>query len=142
MSLKLKGDAQVIRVLTVVAPREAINLNRSTVHGIAGLVRDGIKAVAPDDPYTTRGDIVRSVKAKRERSPKLRPVSSVRIKTTRNGKVTAPYWFYQERGTIKMPARPFVKPLAEKTRPRLPALYRAQFGKKLEARLARLRRRS
>lgn len=141
MSLKLLNADEVIRTLTVVTEREALNLNRATVHGIAGLVRDGIKAVAPDNPYTTRGDIVRSTKTKRERPPaKGIARSTVRIQTMRGGKRTAPYWIFIERGTVKMPARPFIGPTAEKTRPRLPLLYRQQFGAKLEARLRRLRK--
>ncbi|WP_424974263.1 HK97-gp10 family putative phage morphogenesis protein [Dinoroseobacter sp. S124A] len=140
MSIRIKNDRDVMAVLLTVAPREASNLNRTTVHGIAGDVRDGIKAVAPDNPYTTRGDIVRSTKAKRERGSRYYAKSSVRIETKRGGKKTAPYWTFIENGTVKMRARPFVRPLVEKTRPRLPMLYRKQFGLKLAARLARVSR--
>lgn len=128
--IKIENDKDVIDVLQSVTPRVAKNLVRATVHGVAGEVRDEIKRVAPDDPATRKGDIVRTTKAKRlrQRAPWLFE-SSVRI--------GAFYWRFHEYGTQKLSERPFVLPSAERVRGDLVPTFRKQFGKKLEATLKR-----
>jgi len=129
VTIEIKNGAQVKHVLETVTPRVAKNLSRSTVHGVAGEVRDEIKRVAPDDPRTKQGDIKRTTKIKRER-PRFTYFSS----TVRIG---AFYWRFLEYGTIKLSARNFVLRSVEKIRPNLPEIFKRQFGKKLEAALKR-----
>lgn len=129
MSIVIKNGAQVKHVLETLAPRTASNLVRATVHGVAGDVRDEIKRAAPDDPATRSGDIKRTTKAKREKQQGSYFSSTVRI--------GAFYWRFLEFGTVHITARSFVLNSVERIRPRLPDLFRLQFGKKLEAALKR-----
>ncbi len=127
--ITIKNDAQVKAVLQTITLRHAKNLTRSTIHGVAGEIRDQVKFRAPDDPYTSRNDIVRTTKSKRERERRGVFRSSVRI--------GAFYWRYHEWGTVKMHARPFVRPSVDVVWPHIAAIFRRQFGQKLEAMLAR-----
>lgn len=129
MNIKVTNARQVAEILENAAPKAAKNLARSTVHGVAGVVVKDIKATAPDDPATKRGDLKRSVKAKRERVKGSYFSSTVRI--------GAFYWWFLEKGTIKLGARNFVRKSAEKTRPDLPKVFREEFGKKLAAMIKR-----
>jgi len=129
MSIEIRNAEQVKHILETVTPRVSKNLVRSTVHGVAGEVRDEIKRVAPDDPRTRKGDIKRTTKSKRERQRGSYFSSTVRI--------GAFYWKFLEFGTVKISARNFVLRSAEKIRPKLPVIFRKQFGSKLEAALKR-----
>lgn len=127
MSITIKplNTMQVDNILTEIAPREAHNLARATNHGVAGVVRNEIKKVAPKDS----GKLKKSVKAKREKARFGVPYSTVRI--------GAFYWRFLEIGTSKIAARPFVDPTVERLRPRMADIWREQFGKKLQASLRR-----
>ena len=130
MSVTLHGIKDVERMLESFAPREAKNLLRATIHGVAGDVRDEIKRKAPDDPATIKGDLIRTTKTKRERVKGSFISSTVRIR--------AFYWLFIERGTVKMAANPFIRRSIMAVEPRLNRIFVTQFGQKLEARLARL----
>lgn len=144
MGIEFKNDRQVISVLGQIAPREARNLARSTTHATAGEVRDIIKRLAPDHPDTKKGDIKRSTKSKRERVRGSVVRSTVRIQTAKQtGKNRGfPYWLIQEYGSLNRQGvgkNVFVRPAIDRVAPDLPAIWRRNFGLKLEARLRRLR---
>lgn len=134
LSMKLEGIEDLNKMLTDLAPNEAKNLLRSTVHGIAGLTRDRLRAVAPF-PHMRK-----STKAVRRRARAEAPVSDVRM---------AADWRWFEFGTAervqkstgrragRIKAQPFVVPQVELLRGDMAAIYRQQFGTKLERALAR-----
>lgn len=126
-SMQIDGLDELRGMLTDVAPREANNILRATVHGLAGRVRDELKRRVPKD---TRA-LEQSLKAVRRRGKPNFPVSEVR------GGGGAPYMLMQEFGTSKMKAQPFIVPGVESIRPDVPGIYREEFGKKLEKSLAR-----
>lgn len=130
--IKVKNDQVVKDILVNVTPKVARNLVRSTVHGVAGEIRDDIKRNAPDDPRTRKGDLVRSTKTKREKPKGWYFASTVRIHRF--------YWRFLEFGTVKLVSRPFVLPAAKRAEADLVQTFRTQFGKKLEAMLARVRK--
>lgn len=145
MGFEFKNDREIVHLLSQIAPREAKNLARSTVHAVAGEVRDQIKRFAPDHPDTKKGDIKRSTKAKRERLRGGVARSTVRIQTQKQtGKNKGfPYWLIQEYGNLRRQGvgrNAFVRPAVDRVAPDIPEMFRRNFGVKLEARLRRLRR--
>lgn len=127
VTLQIVGLDELRDTLKNTAPREANNILRATVHAIAGEVRDELRKTVPKE---TRA-LERSIKAVRRRGKPNHPVSEVR------GGGTAPYMLMLEFGTSKTKAQPFIVPTTEQMRPKMPALYREEFGKKLEANLAK-----
>jgi HK97 gp10 family phage protein len=126
-NITIEGLDEVIATLKDVTPREAINLARSTVHAIAGRVRDEIRKDAPVDT----GALRKSIASVRRRGTKTTVQSDVVIKPAGFP------WIWQEFGSVKQPARPFITPVVEETRPKIPEIYRREFGIKLERALAR-----
>lgn len=144
MGIRFENDKQVIAILEQVAPREARNLIRSTVHAVAGEIRDNIKRNAPDHPSTKAGDIKRSTKSKRERMQGSKARSTVRIQTQKqSGKNRGfPYWMLQEYGNLRRQGvgpNPFVRNAIAYTQSDVPEMFRRNFGLKLESRLRRVR---
>lgn len=126
-NITIEGLDEVIATIKDLTPREAINLARSTVHAIAGKVRDEIRADAPRDTGSLRKAIV----SVRRRGTPTTVQSDVVVKPE------GFHWLFQEFGTVKQPARPFITPVVEQTRPKIPEIYRREFGVKLERSLAR-----
>lgn len=136
-NVKLEGLGDLKATFMELAPRESENLQRATVHGIAGLVRDQISAAAP---FAHLRDGFRSV---RRRGQRGRPVSEVRAKKS------AADWRWFEFGTAerfqrttgrragRITAQPFVHPKVEDVRRQMPQIYREQYGAKLEKMLRR-----
>jgi HK97 gp10 family phage protein len=116
-----------------VAPRVAIQLARATVHKIAGLARNAMKKRAPKDEGTLRKAIV----AVRRRGTPDMAVSDVRIAHGKGQKNDAWYWHFKEYGTVNQSATPFIQPTIAEFESQIPAIYREEFGRKLEQRLAR-----
>lgn len=141
LAVTFEGLPELDRILSDLAPREATNLARTTVHGIASDVAKRIGAAAP---YR---HLRRGFRAVRRRGKPGNPVSEVRAKQK------AADWRWAEYGTAqrvqkstgrrtgRMPAKPFVVPRVEQVRREMPAIYREQFAKKLERTLARRRAR-
>lgn len=122
LSLRIEGLEDLQETLRNYLPREARNILRNTVHGIAGRVRDELKKNVTKD---TRA-LEKSIKAVRRRGKPDFPVSEVR------GGATAPYMLMLEYGTSRTLAQPFIVPTVEQVRPKLAGIYREEFGKKLE----------
>ena len=120
-------------VMQDIAPREARNLLRATVHGVAGVARDRIRARAPVDT----GDLKKSIKVVRRRGAPNAPRSDVVA-----DRKTGFHWLFLEFGTVKAPARPFITPEVEALRPQLPGIYEEQFIRKYEAAVARKAKRA
>ncbi len=128
----IKGMGDVVDVLNSVAPREARNLARSTVHASAGVIRDDAKRFMPKDS----GQMKKATKAVR-RSVKDNIIRSDVMVTA-----AAYYWRFREygQGPDMREDAMFMKSLAL-FRKDMDRIFSEQFGKKLEARLARLRKR-
>lgn len=129
--VQIVGDKEVMAILDSIAPKEARNLARSTVHGIAGRVAKLAKQRVAVDKGTLR----KSIYTKRDKSPPDRPTSTVRFKPN------AFYWRFVEYGTEKgnnLQARPFLRPAKQEVVGNLNQILREEFQKKLTARINRL----
>ncbi len=130
MKMDIEGIADINRVLGAIAPREAKNLMRATVQDVAGQLAKSGKGNAP----TADGDLRKGIKAKRERGDRDHLESSVRI--------AAFYWRYLEYGDGPDGVEhAFMLKALQAMRSDMDRLYLEAFVKKLEARLARERKR-
>ena len=84
----ISGLEDVDRLLSQIAPREAKNIMRATVHDMAKKIRDDAKSNMPED----EGTMKRATKHKRERGTPATVESTVRV-----GK-DAFYWRFLEYG--------------------------------------------
>lgn len=133
----ITGTKDVVRVLESIDRKHARNLLRATVHGVASHVGKLSKANARQHKDT--GLLLKSIKWKRKKSPPEKPVSIVFVKKE------AFYWRFVEHGTNgsptrnipALPERPIFRKAERDIRPRLPAIYAAEFSKKLEAKIKR-----
>jgi hypothetical protein len=128
----ITGIADVNRMLQEIAPREARNILKSTVHDIASQLGKSGKANSPKGD----GKLRKGIKAKRERGSKTGVESTVRV-------AGAFYWRYLEygQGPDGVEHAMFLKAL-EAMRPDLDRVYLEAFVKKLEARMVRLRKKA
>jgi HK97 gp10 family phage protein len=125
--IEVEGLENVLDTIGNLLPKEARNIARSTVHAIAGDIRNGIRRDAPKDTGALRKSIV---SVRRRGTPTT-------VQSDVIAKEAGFYVWFQEHGTIKQSAKPFVNPLVESTRPKIPSLYKELFGKKLEMAMAR-----
>lgn len=138
--VKIDGLIDVEDMLGNIAPRMARNINRATIHAVAGEIRDEARENAPRDTGTLR----RAIKAirRKPRDPD-RPFSDVRVEHGNSAKNDAWYWHFVEHGTSGGPGRlptkaqPFIRPAIQTVRGNIRAIYRRKFGQKLEQSLRR-----
>lgn len=132
MDYKIEGIADVNRTLKEIAPREAQNLMRATVQDIASQLAKSGKANARKGD----GTLKKAIKAKRERTYPGKAESSVVVSKE------AFYWRFEEygQGPDGVEVAMFLRAL-EEMRPNMDRVYMESFVKKLEARLARERKR-
>lgn len=125
----LTGIDDVSSLLANIAPKEALNLTRSTVHATAGQVAKDAKRFMPADTGT------------------MKAATKTRRRKVRNGTVRSDvmvgkgafYWRFREYGQgpdLREDAM-FMKAIAQ-IRGQIDRIFTEQFGKKLEARLRRL----
>lgn len=132
--VKIEGLEGLEEMLGTIAPREARNLNRATIHAMASRVAKDAKRRAPRDEGTLR----KAIKAKRRRPRHPdKPFSDVRVEHGNDAKHDAFYWRFVEYGTQTQNARPFISPAADAIRGQVPSIYREEFAKKYEKLLAR-----
>lgn len=124
---QLTGVGDVYNLLSNVADREARNIMRATLGGMAGEVRDLTKHEAPVD----QGDLRRGIKVKR------RKMEGSLARADVIAEEGAYYWRFLEYGTIKMAENPFATRALERFRGRQMSIFLNQFVKKLEAALKR-----
>lgn len=132
MKVTVTGIADVNRILETIAPREAKNLMRAVVYDIAKQLSDDGQKNSPDDT----GLLDRSIKPKRERGTRNRIEASVTVGPR------AYYWRFLEYGDGPdgVEHAMFLKAL-QAMRPNMDSVYMETFARKLEARLARERKR-
>lgn len=142
-SFEIDGMTDLLYVFNTLAPREASNLVRATVHAVARSVADDIKPSAP----VLTGNLRERIRISRRRAQRGEARSVVTFSRRRpksgakKGK-SAFYWKFQEYGTQNQPAKPFVGPVAQRYNREAGTIWREQFGKKLEQKLARDARRA
>jgi hypothetical protein len=132
VSVTVRGIGDVNRILGEIAPREAVNLMRSTVHDVAGKVAKAAKA----DMSIDEGKMKRGTKAKRRRGSRDKVQSDVIVQG-------AFYWRFLEygQGPDGVEYAMFLKAL-QAMRPEMSRIYVESFAKKLIARLKRERNRA
>ena len=129
MKMRITGVHDVRRVLEAVGPREAQNLMRSTVQGIAGELRKDARKNAPMDDGVLR----RSIKARRRKQQGSRIISAVYVERP------AFYWRFLEYGDgPDGEEHAFFLRALQKMRTRIDSVYLEIFVKKLQARIKRL----
>lgn len=131
--LEITGIEEFRKMTSDLAPRQARNLARSTVQGVASEVAKQMRKKAPRDNGTLR----KAIKAKRRKMRGDVAISDVRIEHGSQAKNNAWYWHFVEFGTQKQTAQPFIKPTVTEIEPQLPEIFTREFGKRLERALAR-----
>lgn len=132
-TVEVRGLDDVNDLLGRIAPREAKNILRATVHGMAGEVRDQAKRDAPED----EGTLKKSIKSKRRRQRGGWIRSDVLVQ------FRAFYWRFLEYGQGPDGVEhAFFGRAVEKLRGEMTKIMITQFGKKWEAALARAARRN
>jgi len=131
MSVKVTGLKDVQRTLAVLAPKEANNILRSTVHGVAGAARDEARRHMSTDTGVMKAST--RTNRRKQRGTKIR--SDVVVSKA------AFYWRFREygQGPDGIEDAMFLK-ATEFLRKNMFRMFQEQFGKKLEARLARIRK--
>ena len=131
MKTQITGVADVAKIFREIAPREGINLARSTTQAIASDLAKSAKNNAPQDD----GDLKASIKAKRERGTPQFVHSTVRVSKD------AFYWRFLEYGQgPDGEEHAFFLRALQAFRPHMESKYTAIFVKKLQARLRRLKK--
>lgn len=132
--VQIEGLKELEDMFDTMLPREAQNLNRATIHGLAGEVSKQAKDKVPIDT----GNLKKAIKSKRRRARDPdRPVSDVVVVTGKNQKNDGYYWRFVEYGTKDLPERPFFKPAIQWLRQNYVAVYKEQFFKKLASKIKR-----
>ncbi len=128
MRLRVTGVDDIDQLLSEVGPREAKNIMRATVHGMAGEVRNEARKNSPVD----QGALKKATKAKRRRQQGTVIRSDVVV-----GKA-AFYWRFLEygQGPDMVEYAMFAK-AAEFLRSKMNEILRRQFGKKWESAMKR-----
>jgi len=133
VKIEIRGDRDVIELLEVIAPREAASLVRATVRAVAAEVRDDARAAVPVKSGTLSKAIM--VRGRRTKRGLIR--ADVSVTRGKGARHDAFYWRFLEYGTVHIPEMAIFRRAAEAFRPNLVPVFRAQFGRKLEAVLKR-----
>ena len=136
-SLIVEGLAGVEKTLGVLAPRESRNLSRRLVVKIAALVRNDVRAAARAVVTRRTGRLFKAIRSKREKGGPDVFEASVTIHLKAGGAPTAPHWHLIEFGTVNQGPQPFIGPTVKEWEPKLPRVYREEFGRQLERQLAK-----
>lgn len=129
--IEVVGDKEVMAILESIAPKEARNLARSTIHGIAGRITKLAKQRIPVDS----GALKKGIYTKRDKSPPDRPVSTVRFRPHTY------YWRFVEYGTERgnnIQSKPFLRPAKQEVMGNMNQILREEFQKKLTARINKI----
>lgn len=131
--MTIRGVEDVNHLLTQIAPREARNIMRATIHATAGGIAKDARNNAPED----EGDLKAAIKHKRERATSRRILSTVRVNRT------AFYWRFVEYGQgPDGEKQAFFLRAVEAFRANMHQIFLTQFGKKWEAAIARAAKRN
>jgi HK97 gp10 family phage protein len=132
LKVTLDGADDMAALLENIAPRQAINIMRATIHSVAGTIRDDAKRKMPRD----EGTMIKATKARREKTRGNLALSTVRVGHE------AYYWRFLEYGDGPDGVdHAFFAKAVNLYRQDQTAIMVREFGKKFEAALARARKR-
>lgn len=138
MTLQVEGLRTVENAMGVLAPRESRQLTRRLVVRIAVLVRNDVRAAAREVVTRRTGRLFRAIRHKRERGRRDQFEASVTINLKGgSGAHIAPHWHFIEFGTVKQRETPYIRPTVKAWEPKVPRVYREEFGTQLEKQLAK-----
>lgn len=131
----LDGDVEVQRTLGKLAVREGRNINRSTVHELARMIRDDARKNMAS--FSKTGTLKRAIVARRRRPRDPdKPYSDVNVTRGAGAKYDAFYWRFIEYGTSTgLPARRIFGKAIDAIAPEIPQLYRKIFFRRLAQKL-------
>lgn len=129
ISMSIEGFDAVSDVLKKVAPREAKNILRNTVHAVAGEVRDEMRQHVKETVEDT-GTLRKAIVSKREKARGNTVASNVTITHGKGQRNDAYYWHMVNYGTRDLPERPFIEPVVESMRPQIPGIFTREFSVK------------
>ncbi|NIQ01589.1 MAG: hypothetical protein GWM98_15390 [Nitrospinaceae bacterium] len=149
---EIEGIDEIAEVLKTVVPKEANNLLRATVDGVAGEIRKKARANARTHGLRT---ISKAIKSRRKKSPPGKPVSQVFVEHGAGAKHDAWFWHFHEFGTDirfietgrlagqfvgRVTERAFIRKGFKSVTNRLDLTLREQFQKKLTKRIERVKK--
>lgn len=132
--LELSGFKEYAKMAKDLSPKQAKQLARSVVHGVAGEARKMVRKEAPKQEGTLR----KAIKSKKRSMQGTKAISDVRIEHGRQAQHDAWYWHFIEFGTQKKSAQPYIRPTVERLEQELPRIWAEQFGKKLQKKLEKI----
>jgi HK97 gp10 family phage protein len=136
INIDVEGIEEIQKVLREIPEKDAKNLVRATVRGIASEVNKEAKKRVPVDT----GNLKKSLKVKAVRSPPFKPVFDVRAESGKSVKHDGFYWRFIEHGTggdSPSPEQPFIRPAVDLVFSKMNTLLHEMFIKKLRAAVAR-----
>ena len=108
--LELTGIDEVYKVLGKMDERLARGVLRGAPNAAAGVARKAMRDAAPRRTGTLR----RAIKNARRDSRTEGPGAVVFVEQGKQAKADGFYWRFVEFGTVKMPARPFMRPTLDR----------------------------
>nr|AKH46250.1 hypothetical protein [uncultured marine virus] len=128
--LEVIGLEEVNEILGQLTEKNARNLSRALIQGLASKVSKEAKKKVPVD----KGTLKKAIKAKRKKSPPDKPVSDVYVESGKSAKHDAFYWHMVEYGTggpVPQPEQPFLRPARDYVQANMPIIVEEEFTKKL-----------
>ena len=128
--LEVIGLEEVNEILGQLTEKNARNLSRALIQGLASKVSKEAKKKVPVD----KGTLKKAIKAKRKKSPPDKPVSDVYVESGKSAKHDAFYWHMVEYGTggpVPQPEQPFLRPARDYVQANMPIIIEEEFTKKL-----------
>lgn len=110
ITIKIKGIESVADVLANKSPKDAINISRAAMQGMASTGKDYCREFLK--PHQDSKTLYRAIKSKRMKSNPLTPTSAVVVQSNTHHPW---YWVFLENGTQQTPATHFIR----KTKQRL-----------------------
>lgn len=138
--VEVLGINEINKILNELVPREANNLSKALIFGLAQHAAKEFKSRVPNET----GNLKRSIKAVKGRSFPGKPISYVKASKGKRTKGGGFYWRFVEHGTGgKNPqrARPFVEPVLLQMKADMPKLTDEIFTKKLAGAVKRAKKR-
>ena len=140
--VSIEGVEDLKQMVDNVNPRISRQIARSAVQAVASQVtkamKKRVKSLSQGGGELT-SVIAKAIKAKRRRGKPNEPVSDVRVEHGSGAKHDAFFWHWVEfeYGGVARTATPFIRPTVSEFEKQTPRLYREEFGKRLEKRLAK-----
>lgn len=138
MKMEIVGLEDIRTILEDVAPKRATNLITNTMRGVATEIKKEIKGNTPRNT----GNLAKSLKVKKSRSDKFKPIFKVIFESGNSAKHDGFYWRFVEHGQgFGGRATNFVRRSRLKVESNLDFYIRSQFAKKLESAIKREKKR-